>query len=102
MSAIENQGRLLSDIAQSTRENYRQVQLQQQQQQQRQQQTPQSHSPALDHDDPDTMSRKDVPWTPITGSDKILDWTVFPPDKPVRTLPASVYTAKPNPYALGV
>jgi hemolysin activation/secretion protein len=107
LSAIENQGRLLSDIAQSTRENYQQVQLhqqqlQQQQQQQHQQQTPQSHSPALDHDDPDTMSRKDVPWTPITGADKILDWAVFPPDKPVRTLPASVYAAKPNPYALGV
>lgn len=91
LSAIESQGRLLSDMAQTTREACQQ------------QQSPRpSHSSALDHDDPDSMSRKDVPWTPITGSDKILDWAVFPPDKPVRTLPASVYTVKPNPYAFGM
>lgn len=90
LDAIENQGLVLSDIAHATREGY-------------QQQSPHvSHSPALEQDDPETMSRKDVPWTPITGSDKILNWTVFPRNKPVCTLPASVYTVKPNPYAFGM
>ena len=101
LSAIESQGRLLSDIAQTTREGV--FHHHQQQQQQQQQHSPRpSHSSVLEQDDPETMSRKDVPWTPITGSDKILDWAVFPADKPVRTLPASVYRVKPNPYAFGM
>lgn len=59
------------------------------------------HSQALEDDDPETMSRKDVRWTPITGSDKILQWAVFPREKPVQTLPESAFVAKPNHWALG-
>lgn len=47
------------------------------------------------------MSRKDVSWTPITGSDKILAWAVFPLEKPVTTLPMSAYKSKPNPFSHG-
>ncbi|KIX04789.1 uncharacterized protein Z518_05660 [Rhinocladiella mackenziei CBS 650.93] len=45
------------------------------------------------------MSRKDIPWNPITGSDMILRWSVFPREKPVSTFPVSAYAEKPNPFA---
>lgn len=54
------------------------------------------------HDDTEMMSRKDVPWTPITGSEKLLDWRVFPQDRPVTMLPGSAHAAKPNPYVNGM
>jgi hypothetical protein len=55
-------------------------------------------------DDPgalESKSRKDVLWTPITSSDKILDWVVFPQSRPFETLPASAYAVKPNKYIHG-
>ncbi|VUC35044.1 unnamed protein product [Clonostachys rosea] len=55
-----------------------------------------NHEPS---DDMEAHSRKDVPSTPITASDDILRWCVFPADKPVRTLPASVFSGKQNPYS---
>ena len=57
--------------------------------------------PMVEDDDLELLSRRDVHWTPITGSDMILRWSVFPPDKPASTFPASAYTQKPNPYSLG-
>lgn len=95
LTAIENQGRVLENIAQSTR--YSGVQ----------EHTPRAARPSSDEDDGDddddleTLSRKDVSWTPITGSDKVLDWGVFPPEKPVSTLPVSAYRSKPNPFSHG-
>ncbi|KAG9250354.1 uncharacterized protein F5Z01DRAFT_629750 [Emericellopsis atlantica] len=99
LSALENQSQLLSEVAQSTAHN---IHLQQHHQHHHQQQSPQSshHPPALDDDDPENMSRKDVPWTPITGSDKILNWIVFPRERPAQTLPPSAFVAKPNHWAL--
>lgn len=93
LSAIEDQGLLLSDLARRTSRDVSQ--------QQHSSPLPTHHSPAIEDDDPETLSRKDVAWTPITGPDKILDWSVFPPEKPTRTLPDSAFIAKPNPYALG-
>lgn len=55
----------------------------------------------VEDDDLETLSRRDVTWTPITGSDMILSWSVFPRDKPASTFPASAYAQKPNPYAFG-
>ena len=55
----------------------------------------------VEDDDLETLSRRDVTWTPITGSDMILSWAVFPRDKPASTFPASAYSQKPNPYAFG-
>lgn len=93
LGAIENQGHLLSEVMQMSRETAHH-------------QSPYSTShhsqvQALEDDDPETVSRKDVRWTPITGSDKILQWAVFPREKPVQTLPESAFIAKPNHWALG-
>ena len=48
------------------------------------------------------MSRKDISWTRITGSDMILSWSVFPAKKPVDTFPAAAYVEKPHPLTLGM
>ncbi|CAI6094214.1 unnamed protein product [Clonostachys chloroleuca] len=50
-------------------------------------------------DEIEAHSRKDVLSTPITASDDILKWNVFPADKPIRTFPASVFSAKMSPYS---
>lgn len=82
LSVMNQQGRVLQELTQNLRA------------------TP--HGLIPHDDDPESMSRKDVLWTPITGSDKILEWVVFPANQPVSTLPRSAYVAKPNPYALGM
>lgn len=87
MSAIDDQGRLLRELAQGTKDGFNQ--------------TPRASTSVSheSHDEMEMMSRKDVLWTPITGADKLLSWSVFPQERPVSTLPASVHTPKPNPYA---
>lgn len=55
----------------------------------------------MDGDNLETLSRKDTPWTPITGSDMILKWSVFPQEKPVGTFPSSEYAEKAKPSNLG-
>ena len=87
MSAIDDQGRLLRELAEGTKDGSNQ--------------TPRASTSVSHetHDDLEMMSRKDVPWTPITGADKLLSWSVFPQERPVTTLPASVHTPKLNPYA---
>lgn len=52
-------------------------------------------------DDAEVMSRKDTRWTPITGSEMILRWSVFPKEKPFSTFPASEYAEKQKPLNLG-
>lgn len=47
------------------------------------------------------MSRKDTLSTPITGSEMILRWSVFPKDKPFSTFPPSGYAEKHKPLILG-
>lgn len=80
LAAIDNQGRVLSDLAQSSKDGLRQ------------QPSPHpSQFSVIEEDDLETMSRKDIPWTPITGSDMILRWSVFPTEKPVDTFPAAAY-----------
>ena len=94
LAAIDSQGRVLSDIAQSSKDGLT-----------RQQQSPhpsQSQFSAVEDDDFETMSRKDIAWTPITGSDMILNWGVFPTKKPVSTFPEAAYMEKPNLRALGM
>lgn len=53
-------------------------------------------SPESQDNDPEAVSRKDASWTPIASSDKILDWGVFPREKPTVSFPASAYEPKPN------
>lgn len=89
LSAINDQGRLLRDLAQGARDGPGQTPH------------PSTFEPHEGHDDMETMSRNDVPWTPITGADNLLSWGVFPQEKPVSTLPASAHDAKPNPYMNG-
>lgn len=91
LAAIDNQGRVLSDLAQSTKDGLRQ------------QPSPHpSQFSATEDDDLETMSRKDISWTSITGSDMILSWAVFPAEKPVDTFPAAAYVEKPHLLALGM
>ena len=89
MTAIESQGRILHEISQSaggriTRDNSEVIE-----------------KPVDEDENPETMSRKDVLWTPITGSDNILEWSVFAANKPIQTLPTSAYRVKLNPYENG-
>ena len=84
MTAIENQSQVLQGIAEATNGSSPH--------------RPAVASVALDnqHDtknDLESISRKDVSWTPITASDKILEWVVFPEDKLASTPPISVYEA---------
>lgn len=91
LTAVEEQGRLLSSLTDGGRNGL---------------------PPSTDHmqllrqldmdgDNLETLSRKDTPWTPITGSDMILNWSVFPQEKPVGTFPSSEYTEKAKPSHLG-
>ncbi|KAJ5776239.1 uncharacterized protein N7511_001250 [Penicillium nucicola] len=50
----------------------------------------------VDEVDPESISRNDAPKTPITGSDMILSWPIFPTDKPVSTFPMMAYSEKPD------
>ncbi|KAJ5882605.1 uncharacterized protein N7529_001277 [Penicillium soppii] len=50
----------------------------------------------VDEVDPESISRNDAPKTPITGSDMILSWPIFPKEKPVSTFPMTAYSEKPD------
>ncbi|KKP04309.1 hypothetical protein THAR02_03586 [Trichoderma harzianum] len=89
LNAVEEQGRLLSSLS----ENGFQPRPDQHQM---------SRLLDMDGDNLETMSRKDTPWTPITGSDMILGWSVFPQERPVSTFPSSEYAEKPKPSDLEV
>ena len=92
MTAVEDHGRLLADLTQITKNGF---------QQQRSSPPQLPRTPAMEGDDLEMISRKDTPWTPITGSDMILSWAVFPQEKLFSTFPASAYAEKPNLYDLG-
>ncbi|KAJ5817486.1 Glycoside hydrolase superfamily [Penicillium robsamsonii] len=50
----------------------------------------------VDEVDPESISRNDALKTPITGSDMILSWPIFPQEKPVSTFPMTAYSEKPD------
>ncbi|KAJ5174040.1 Glycoside hydrolase superfamily [Penicillium coprophilum] len=50
----------------------------------------------VDEVDPEAISRNDALKTPITGSDMILSWPIFPQEKPVSTFPMAAYAEKPD------
>jgi hypothetical protein len=75
LTAVEAQGRLLSSLTEGGRNGL----------------------PRSDQ----LLRLMDTPWTPITGSDMILNWSVFPQEKPVGTFPSSEYTEKTKPSDLG-
>ncbi|CAI7643794.1 unnamed protein product [Penicillium manginii] len=50
----------------------------------------------VDEIDPESISRNDAPKTPITGSDMILSWPIFPKEKPFSTFPMAAYSEKPD------
>lgn len=56
----------------------------------------------VDEVDPESISRNDAPNTPITGSDMILNWPIFPKEKPVSTFPMTAYSEKPDRYQTGM
>jgi hypothetical protein len=56
----------------------------------------------VDEVDPESISRNDAPKTPITGSDMILSWPIFPKEKPVSTFPMTAYSEKPDRFQTGM
>ncbi|KAL4897323.1 putative Zn(II)2Cys6 transcription factor [Aspergillus ambiguus] len=79
LDAVERQERLLSETLSVDR------------------QPPQQASPSpVDEVDPESISRNDALRTPITGSDMILSWPIFPREKPVSTFPMTAYAEKPD------
>ncbi|KAL2814483.1 hypothetical protein BJX63DRAFT_420819 [Aspergillus granulosus] len=52
--------------------------------------------PPIDADDTELISRNDALKTPITGSDMILAWPIFPQEKPVSTFPPAAFEEKPD------
>ncbi|KAJ5185401.1 Glycoside hydrolase superfamily [Penicillium cf. griseofulvum] len=50
----------------------------------------------VDEVDSESISRNDAPKTPITGSDMILSWPIFPKEKPASTFPMAAYSEKPD------
>lgn len=89
ITAIESQGHVLQEVSQGVKTSLQQRSVH-----------PTGYLESQD-DDPEAVSRKDVSWTPIASSDKILDWEVFPREKPAVPFPASAYEPKPNPFGSG-
>lgn len=64
---------------------------------------PQQASPSpVDEVDPESISRNDAPNTPITGSNMILSWPIFPKEKPVSPFPMAAYSEKPDRFQTGM
>lgn len=90
LTAVEKQERLLSDLVEnngSAVQNRSELN---------------SSIPGVEGEDLETLSRRDTPWTPITGSDMILSWSVFPRERPVTTFPSSAYSEKPKLPTIGM
>ncbi|KAL3492245.1 hypothetical protein BJX62DRAFT_224726 [Aspergillus germanicus] len=62
------------------------------------QQLPSYHQqlPPIDAEDTELISRNDALKTPITGSDMILGWPIFPQEKPISTFPPAAFEEKPD------
>ncbi|KAJ5454186.1 Glycoside hydrolasesuperfamily [Penicillium daleae] len=82
LNAVERQERLLSESLSSKRAPSLFSQ--------------QASPSPVDEVDPESISRNDAPKTPITGSDMILSWPIFPKEKPVSTFPMEAYSEKPD------
>ncbi|KAL4787305.1 glycosyl hydrolase family 3 N terminal domain-containing protein [Aspergillus varians] len=52
--------------------------------------------------DTELISRNDTLKTPITGSDMILSWPIFPQEKPVPTFPPAAFEEKPDRFPTAV
>ncbi|KAJ5825627.1 hypothetical protein N7474_002765 [Penicillium riverlandense] len=88
-NAVERQERLLSESLATRQEHHASLIPHPSPQQQQQ------LSPVLVDDvDPESISRNDALKTPITGSDMILNWPIFPKEKPVSTFPVEAYSEK--------
>ncbi|KAI2786154.1 putative beta-glucosidase H [Penicillium oxalicum] len=82
LDAVERQERLLSENLTASKAQTFPVQ--------------QASPSSVEDVDPESISRNDAPKTPITGSDMILSWPIFPKDKPVSTFPISAHSEKPD------
>jgi hypothetical protein len=57
--------------------------------------------PPIDAEDTELISRNDALKTPITGSDMILGWPIFPQEKPISTFPPAAFEEKPDRFQAG-
>lgn len=87
LDAVERQERLLSENLTASKAQTFPVQ--------------QASPSSVEDVDPESISRNDAPKTPITGSDMILSWPIFPKDKPVSTFPISAHSEKPDRFQTG-
>lgn len=83
LTAVEKQERLLSDLANSRSAVQHRPELN-------------TSLSMIEGEDLEMLSRRDTPWTPITGSDMILSWSGFPREKPITTFPPAAYSEKPK------
>ncbi|KAL4869506.1 hypothetical protein BDV12DRAFT_185192 [Aspergillus spectabilis] len=86
LESVERQERLLTDTLGATSP----LPLQQSQQVTNFFQSP------IETDDTELISRNDTLKTPITGSDMILNWPIFPQEKPVSPFPPAAFEEKPD------
>ncbi|KAL4874764.1 hypothetical protein BJY04DRAFT_224672 [Aspergillus karnatakaensis] len=86
LESVERQERLLTDTLGATSP----LPLQQSQQ------LPAFFQSPIETDDTELISRNDTLKTPITGSDMILSWPIFPQEKPVSTFPPPAFEEKPD------
>ncbi|KAL4940754.1 hypothetical protein BDV06DRAFT_15530 [Aspergillus oleicola] len=56
----------------------------------------------IESQDTELISRNDTLKTPITGSDMILSWPIFPQDKPVSTFPPAAFEEKPDRFPTAI
>ncbi|KAL2854427.1 hypothetical protein BJY01DRAFT_231852 [Aspergillus pseudoustus] len=90
LDAVERQERLLAESLGASPPSHFPVQQPQQLPSYHQ------HLPAIDAEDTELISRNDALRTPITGSDMILSWPIFPQEKPVLTFPPAAFEEKPD------
>ncbi|KAL3474583.1 glycosyl hydrolase family 3 N terminal domain-containing protein [Aspergillus californicus] len=90
LDAVERQERLLTESLAGPLSTSLQQPLYHQHQDQHQPQHP------IEVQDTELISRNDTLKTPITGSDMILNWPIFPQERPVSTFPPSAFEEKPD------
>ncbi|KAL2827201.1 hypothetical protein BDW59DRAFT_171490 [Aspergillus cavernicola] len=91
LDAVERQERLLSETLGAASPSHLALTLPHHQQQH----LYNSNQP-IEAQDTELISRNDALKTPITGSDMILNWPIFPQEKPVSTFPPSAFEEKPD------
>ncbi|KAL4810909.1 glycosyl hydrolase family 3 N terminal domain-containing protein [Aspergillus unguis] len=102
LESVERQERLLSETLAAGSPAHVPLQQQQQQQQQHQQHFSTFFQSPIEPQDTELISRNDTLKTPITGSDMILSWPIFPQERPVPTFPPTAFEEKADCFPIAI